>query len=57
VLSFGLVVIAAQLTGALVLDVIWPATDQPVTVWLVIGAALAASAAFVGRKRPVKSTS
>jgi len=56
VLSFALVVIAAQLAGALILDVIWPATDQPVTVWLVIGAALAASAAFIGRRRPATTT-
>jgi len=56
VLSFALVVIAAQLAGALILDVIWPATDQPVTVWLVIGAALAASAAFIGRRRRATTT-
>jgi transporter family-2 protein len=56
VLSFALIVIAAQLAGALVLDVIWPATDQPVTIWLVTGAALAASAAFIGRRHPAKST-
>lgn len=55
VLSFALVVIAAQLTGALILDIVWPATSQPVTIWLVLGAGLAVLAAFIGRRRPAQA--
>ncbi len=51
VLSFALVVIAAQLAGAIALDLIWPATAQPITLPVLAGAALAALAAFIGRRR------
>lgn len=54
VLSFALVVIAAQLFGAIALDVVWPATGQPVTLSVVLGAALAVLAAYVGRRRAPK---
>lgn len=55
VLSFALVVIAAQLISAIVLDVIWPATEQPITLAVIGGASLAAAAAFVGRRRASSS--
>ena len=51
VLSFALAVIAGQLAGAIALDLIWPATAHPVTLAVLAGAALAALAAFVGRRR------
>jgi transporter family-2 protein len=51
VLSFALTVIAAQLAGAIVLDLIWPATTQPITPPVIAGALLAALAAFIGRRR------
>lgn len=55
VLSFALVVIAAQLAGAIVLDLIWPATAQPITLPVIAGALLAALAAFIGRRRATSS--
>lgn len=57
VLSFALTVIAAQLAAAIALDLLWPATDQPLTLPVIAGAVLAALAAYVGRRRPVVSNS
>lgn len=51
VLSFALVVIAAQLGSAIALDLVWPATSQEITAPVIIGAALAALAAIIGRRR------
>lgn len=51
VLSFALVVIAGQLFGAILLDLLWPATAQPITAAVIAGAVLAALAAFIGRRR------
>lgn len=51
VLSFALVVIAAQLLGAIALDLIWPLAAFPVDVQVVLGAAVAVIAAYVGRRR------
>ena len=51
VLSFALVVIAAQLGSAVVLDLVWPATSQGITAPVIIGAVLAVLAAIIGRRR------
>lgn len=51
VLSFALAVIAAQIAGSVVVDLLWPATEQPVTFPVIAGAALAMLAAYIGRRR------
>lgn len=51
VLSFALIVIAGQILAALAADLIWPASEQPVSLTLLVGAGLAFAAAVLGRRR------
>lgn len=50
VLSFALIVIAGQILAALATDLLWPASEQPVSISLLAGAALAFAAAALGRR-------